>query len=398
MDWILVVNVGSTSVKTALFAEGLKCKAALDADHAQNGWRLHGQGLGGVPVSSNLPASLAVEEIVAGLLQNWRSLLQKSGVVLTAIGHRVVHGGVMFQQLTPISPEVLAQLPGLDAYAPLHNPINRLGITLAANTFPATAQFAVFDTAFHHTLPEHAKRYAIPKSLSVAMAFQRFGFHGISCQHSVATAAQLLETEISSLNLIVLHLGGGASITAVRAGQSADTSMGFSPLEGLVMASRCGDLDPAIVLALQKQGWSAEQTDTLLNHESGLLGLCGETDMRVIIDRAELGDSEADLAIALYCHRIKKYIGAYCAVLGQVSALVFTGGVGEHAAAIRAKTLAGLERFGFDLDKQANLNNPNNSDISLPTSASRILVIHAEEEREIARQIDAYRATTPTLS
>ncbi|GAB6140466.1 acetate kinase [Methylosoma difficile] len=392
MNWTLVINVGSTSVKTALFGDDLQLKAALNASHDSHVWHIDGQGLNGLPVAVSQSALLPVSNVVASFLHNWRCLLQKAGIALTAIGHRVVHGGSLFRQLTAIDDGFLAKLATLDAYAPLHNPANRLGMVAAHKTFPDVAQFAVFDTAFHRSMPDMASRYAIPAHLSATVDFHRFGFHGISCQHSVSATAKRLGCAVSSLNLIVLHLGGGASITAIKAGVSVDTSMGFSPMAGLVMASRCGDLDPAIVLALQKQGWSAEQLDRLLNQQSGLQGICGETDMRAIIDRAEQNDDAAKLALAMYCYRIKKYIGAYCAVLGEVSALIFTGGVGEHAPIIRAKVLAGLEPLGFVFDEAANAVARHNSDISTHTGTIRILVIRAEEEREIARQIQVFQA------
>ncbi|MGZ8186081.1 MAG: acetate/propionate family kinase, partial [Methylobacter sp.] len=223
--------------------------------------------------------------------------------------------------------------------------------------------------------------------------FYRYGFHGISCQHSLSAAADLLDRDQATLNLIVLHLGGGASITAIRGGVSVDTSMGFSPVEGLIMSGRCGDLDPMIPLTLQRQGMSLDQLDYLLNHQSGLTGICGKTDMRDILKKAGQGEPTALLALDMYCYRIKKYIGAYCAILGEVSALVFTGGIGEHAPAIRHKILQGLDKLGFSLDLKANQRQTEQiPDISDQNSHSRILVISSEEEREIARQIAVFLA------
>ncbi len=395
-NWTLVINVGSTSVKTGLFTADLELKAALNASQNSTEWAIDGQGLDGGAVTASQPLTSPISTLVAGLLHNWRCLLQSAGITLTAIGHRVVHGGPDFQTLTPITPRFLECLGKLDAYAPLHNPANRLGISLAGEIFPATAQFALFDTAFHRSIPELASRYAIPPQLCENVQFHRFGFHGISCQHSLSRAATVLGRDEQALNLIILHLGGGASITAVSAGKSIDTSMGFSPLEGLIMASRSGDLDPAIILTLQQQGWSAQQLDNLLNHQSGLQGLCGATDMRTIINNAAGGDAKAKLAIDMFCYRIKKYIGAYYAVLGKPHALVFTGGIGEHAPVIRANIIDGLESLGFFLDAHANQTCQNNSDISQPTGDIRILVVHAEEEREIARQINNFQAATLT--
>ncbi len=395
-NWTLVVNVGSTSVKTALFTGDLVLKAALNASQNSTEWAIDGQGLDGCAVTASQPLTSPITTLVAGLLYNWRCLLQSAGIKLTAIGHRVVHGGIDFQTLTLITPRFLDCLGKLDAYAPLHNPANRLGISLAGDIFPGIPQFALFDTAFHRSIPERASRYAIPQQLCATVAFHRFGFHGISCQHSLTRAASLLGCDEQALNLIILHLGGGASITAVSAGKSIDTSMGFSPLEGLIMASRSGDLDPAIILSLLQQGWSVQQLDNLLNHQSGLQGLCGETDMRTIISQASAGEDKAKLAIDMFCYRIKKYIGAYYAVLGKPHALVFTGGIGEHAPLIRANIIEGLEALGFCLDAAANQSCQNNSDISQPTGDIRILVIHAEEEHEIARQINNFQSATLT--
>lgn len=394
-NWILVINVGSTSVKTALFAEGIVLKATLNARQSPTEWLIDGQGLDDQPFTANLPKSSPVSSLVAGLLHNWQKLLNRAQIKLKAIGHRVVHGGTDFQDITRINNEFIDALSHLDAYAPLHNPINRLGITLARQSFPNTPQYAVFDTAFHRSIPEKASRYALPPQLADNLDFHRFGFHGISCQHSLITTAQWLEREEKTLNLIVLHLGGGASITAIQAGQSIDTSMGFSPLEGLVMATRSGDIDPTIILTLQKQGWTPEQLDQLLNHQSGLLGICGESDIRTIIDLAKMGDNEAQLALDIYCYRIQKYIGAYSAVLNPVHALIFTGGIGEHACTIRANILQNLSIPGISIDINRNESAQNGSDISQIDATVRILVIQAEEEREIARQIQADQTLNP---
>lgn len=384
---LLIVNVGSASVKTCLFADDLHSLAVLSGDYGCDGLALAGQDLQGHRVNVRHGDVQNVETCVALVLAQWQTWLQNQNVRLAAIGHRVVHGADWFGPLEPVTSDFLTRLAKLDDYAPLHNPFNRLGIRVASELFGPVPQFALFDTAFHRHLPEVAHRYALPELPSSPIRFRRFGFHGLSCQHSLETAAMMLARQPSELNLIVLHLGGGASVTAIRAGISVDTSMGFSPTEGLFMAKRCGDLDPMIVLALQRQGWGAEQLDTLLNHDSGLSGLCGETDMRRIIERAGQGDVQAGFAMDAFSYRCKKYLGAYWAVLGQVSALVFTGGIGEHAADIRERVASGLESFGLRLDLAANRNLQGNADVSANGSPIPILVIHAEEERVAARQI-----------
>lgn len=387
--YLLVVNVGSTSIKSRLFTAELQTKAMLAVDYGVAvGLVVDGLDICGERIDQRVAEVHDASAALAVVLNQWRRMITESGLTLAAIGHRIVHGASWFDAVTPITTGVLGRLAQLDRYAPLHNPFNRLGVTMAAEFFPDTTQFAIFDTAFHRSIPEYAGRYAIPNHLSDKVDFYRYGFHGISCQHSLLAAAELLGSNPASLNLIVLHLGGGSSATAIRAGVSIDTSMGFSPTEGLIMAGRSGDLDPMITLTLQREGMSPEQLDGVLNHNSGLLGICGDADMRTILQKAEQRDTAAMLAIDMFCYRIKKYIGAYSAILGDVSALVFTGGIGEHASGIRDNILTGLDKLGFLLDRQANLRQTNqNSDISNIASRSRILVIHAEEERVCARQI-----------
>ncbi len=365
----LIVNVGSTSVKSQLFNDELETKATLNADYgATNGLSINGENLQDEKFFHHNPNIHDAKNTLAFLYSQWQKWLLENGLNLSAIGHRVVHGGANFQKITLLTQDVLAQIQKLDNYAPLHNPLNRLGIEMAGELFLNVPQFAVFDTAFHRQIPNYAGRYAIPENLSANVAFYRYGFHGISCQHSVNAAAKLLAKSPENLNLIILHLGGGASATAVKNGVSVDTSMGFSPTEGLVMASRSGDIDPMISITLQREGKTVEDINQLLNKQSGLKGVCDETDMRTILQRAENGDEACQLALDLFCYRIKKYIGAYFAVLnGKVDALIFTGGIGENAPAIRGQILDGLD--GLNLGE--------------------ILVIHAQEELEIAAQIQA---------
>ena len=389
----LIVNVGSTSVKTQLFDNNLNVKATLNADYgATDGLSINGVNVQSEKFSHHDASIHDAKNTLAFLYRQWQNWLAENDLSLSAIGHRVVHGGATFTKITLITPDVLNQIAQLDNYAPLHNPPNRLGIEMAQELFANVPQFVVFDTAFHRQIPSYAGRYAIPENLSVNVDFYRYGFHGISCQHSVNAAAKLLNKSPEDLNLIILHLGGGASATVVKNGVSVDTSMGFSPTEGLMMASRCGDIDPMIAITLQREGKTLDEINRLFNKQSGLLGVCGETDMRTILNKAEHGDESCHIALNLFCYRVQKYVGAYFAVLnGHVDALIFSGGIGENAAVIRQHILNNLNGLGFLLDSGLN-HQPfsSNIDISDASSRSRILVIHAEEEREIAQQIQTF--------
>ena len=386
----LIVNVGSTSVKTQLFDNDLQRKAELNADYgAKEGLKMSGTSLNGMLFSHEDDSVHDAHATLTFVFDTWQCWLNEHNIHLCGIGHRVVHGGAHFQTITPITQSVLDIIETLDNYAPLHNPLNRLGIEMAGRFFINVTQYAVFDTAFHRHIPPYAGRYAIAEKLSDNVDFYRYGFHGISCKHSVGAAAQLLNNTPENLTLIILHLGGGASATAVKHGVSIDTSMGFSPTEGLIMASRCGDIDPMIALTLAKEGKTFEEINQLLNKQSGLKGVCGESDMRTILENAEQGDAMSELALSLFCYRIQKYIGAYFAVLnGNVDALIFTGGIGENAPRIRQRILANLDGLGFVLDHNRNKQTLQaDMDLSAKNSPSRVLLIHAQEEREIAKQI-----------
>ena len=321
------------------------------------------------------------------------TILGESGALtdtreLAGIGHRVVHGGEEFWEPTLIDKKVIDTIRRLIPLAPLHNPANLLGIEVALQSAPQVPQVAVFDTAFHQSLPAHAFRYAIPQNLYDAHHVRRYGFHGTSHHYVAKQAAKLLGRPLNSLNLITLHLGNGASAAAIKNGISIDTSMGMTPLEGLIMGTRSGDIDPAIVFYLKrKTGLARDEVETLLNKESGLKGICGVNDMRQIEERAQEGDSRAQLAIEMVCYRIKKYIGAYYAVLGRLDALVFTAGIGEKSALIRAGACRGLTHLGIEADAEKNNRKSKEAfDIQTAASAVRILVIPTNEELEIAEQ------------
>ncbi|NEA47024.1 acetate kinase [Streptomyces sp. SID10815] len=307
---------------------------------------------------------------------------------LAAIGHRVVHGGMFFTEPTVIDDTVLTEIERLIPVAPLHNPANLTGIRTAMALRPDLPQVAVFDTAFHTTMPEPAARYAIETKLADRYRVRRYGFHGTSHRYVSRATAELLGKAPEDVNVIVLHLGNGASASAVRAGRCVDTSMGLTPLEGLVMGTRSGDVDPAVIFHLQRVGgMSMDEIDTLLNKRSGLFGLCGDNDMREIRRRMDEGDAQARLAFEIYVHRLKKYIGAYYAVLGTVDAVAFTAGVGENADFVREAAVAGLEGLGLAVDGARNAVRGDQARLISPEGARvAVAVVPTDEEMEIASQ------------
>jgi acetate kinase len=313
---------------------------------------------------------------------------------LAAVGHRVVHGGTRFTEPTLVTDEVLTAIEALVPLAPLHNPANITGIRAVRELRPDLPQVAVFDTAFHATVPEAAYRYAIDRDTADAHHIRRYGFHGTSHAYVSRATARLLGKDPSEVNVIVLHLGNGASASAVRGGVCVDTSMGLTPLEGLVMGTRSGDIDPAVVLHLQRSaGMTPEEVDALLNRRSGLLGLCGDNDMREIGRRMAEGDEAAQLAFDIYVHRLRKYVGAYTAVLGRVDAVTFTAGVGENSAAVREAALRGLGLLGIEVDAVRNAVRGSAARlISAQGSRVAVAVVPTDEELQIAQE--AYSLVT----
>lgn len=305
-----------------------------------------------------------------------------------AVGHRVVQGGARFFEPTVITELVKINIDELSVLAPLHNPANLAGIVAAERAFPDVPHVAVFDTAFHQTMPPAAYTYAIDRDVAEKHRVRRYGFHGTSHRYVSRAAASFLGRPVEELKLIVLHLGNGASACAVDGGISVETSMGMTPLEGLVMGTRSGDLDPAVLLHLQRRaGLDVDGVDDLLNKRSGILGLGGHGDMRDLVAAAESGDARAELALEVYAHRIRSYVGAYAAQLGRVDAIVFTAGVGENAAEVRRRSLAGLEGFGVEVDAARNAARGREARrISTDDSRTQVLVVPTNEELEIARQ------------
>ncbi|MCC5790986.1 MAG: acetate kinase [Legionellaceae bacterium] len=317
---------------------------------------------------------------------NKRIMAELQGMTPDVVGHRIVHGGRQYRQPTIIDQQVLASIKTLARLAPLHNPANALGIECAQRAFPASQHVAVFDTAFHAHMPEKAALYPINRFVAEKEHIRRYGFHGINHAYVAQKAAEWLQKPLEQCQLISLHLGNGASACLIKDGYSQDTSMGMTPLAGLMMGTRCGDIDPAIPLYLLKQGYSPEAIDQLLNKQSGLIGISDDNDMRHLSGRAAAQDKQAQLAIDMYCYILQKTIGAYYSQCEQLDALIFTGGVGENSALIRQKTLANLAHFGLLVDTQRNTAHSKAGIRSIGGGIPAILVIRGNEELAIARE------------
>jgi len=386
---VLVINSGSSSLKYSLFEMGIEAEIASGLIERIG----HGLGIAthlvGDEKSSLERAIVDHDEAFAVMLQQFDehgpSLASHPPV---AVGHRVVHGGARFFAPTLVTDDVERQIGELAVLAPLHNPANLAGVRAARAMFPNIAHVTVFDTAFHQTLPAAAYTYAIDAELAREHRVRRYGFHGTSHQYVSTAAAQFLGRDLTALKQIVFHLGNGASVTAVNGGRSVETSMGLTPLEGLVMGTRSGDIDAAALLHLARTaGYSIDDLDTLLNKRSGLLGLAGRADMRDILSGVGAGDEAATLAFDVYVHRLRAYAGAYIAQLGGVDVISFTAGVGENAAQVRAAALATLGFAGIEIDPARNeTREPGIRRISSDASAVDVLVVPTDEELEIARQ------------
>jgi acetate kinase len=381
MSTVLVVNCGSSSVKLDVFlfpSEENPLSLLIERVGKDNArMKVHHHSVEERNVDAKTPA------IAVGLALDEAA---KRGYVPTAVGHRVVHGGEQFTDSVRISDDVVNAIKACVPLAPLHNPANLAGIEVARARLDVP-HVAVFDTAFHQTLSPDAYLYALPRELYEQQKFRRYGFHGTSHRYVAERAEKFLGRP---LRLVTLHLGNGCSACAIDRGRSVDTSMGLTPLEGLVMGTRCGDVDPAIVASLART-MGVEQAEELLNKKSGLLGLSKKSnDMRDLEQHASNGDSDADLAIRVFTRRIRKYVGAYAAVLGGLDAIVFTGGIGENSARVRREVCEGLGVMGALLDDNKNsAKSKDERDVASDDSRARILVIPTDEERVIAR--DALR-------
>jgi acetate kinase len=388
---VLVVNCGSSSIKYQLYrmpAKEVVCSGLLERIGESRSVLKHEHD-GKI---ERREREIADHE--QGMALILETLNGGSGAAeqIGAVGHRVVHGGEEFTGSVLITPEVIASIERFADLAPLHNPPNLTGIRAAMRALPGVPQVACFDTAFHATIPQVAYTYALPYQLYEDCGVRRYGFHGTSHRYVARRAAELLGKGKYEINCITVHLGNGCSITAVRGGRSVDTSMGLTPLEGLVMGTRTGDFDPAILFYLTDHGYDMDSLNRLCNKQSGLLGVSGvSNDMRTLIDKAEGGDQRAQLAIDIFNYRIKKYIGMYCAVLGRVDAIVFTGGIGENAVGVRASACEGLEPLGVVIDDERNQQcvGRREGGVSADHSAVSVLVIPTNEEGSIAS--DTYK-------
>jgi acetate kinase len=388
-----VLNTGSSSVKYSLLdpGSGHVDASGLAERIGVGGGRLTHRGPDGEAVTDlDLPDHEAALSAVLEAFATHGPRLAEAGLV--AVGHRVVHGGDRFSAPARVDAELVDVVRSLVPLAPLHNPANVEGLEVALRMLPDVPQVAVFDTAFHQSLPPAAYTYAVPREWQRDHGVRRYGFHGTSHAYVSREAARLLDRPPEDVDLVVLHLGNGASACAVRGGRSVETSMGLTPLEGLVMGTRSGDVDPALAAHLQRvAGLGIDEVDAALNRRSGLLALAGASDLREVHRLAASGDVEqaraAELALDVYCHRIRKYVGAYYAVLGRLDAVVLTGGVGENDQVVRERSLRGLEGLGIELDQDANARPDKGARrISTASSPVAVLVVPTNEELEIARQ------------
>lgn len=390
---ILVLNSGSSSLKYQLFEmpnELPLCSGLVDRIGLEQSTITHRNFKAGKEekflIETPIPDHEAGLLKVTNLLKDPEKGTISDNSEIEAIGHRVVHGGEQFASTTVITEEVKAKIKELFALAPLHNPPNYLGITVAERVFPKAKQVAVFDTAFHQTMPPLAYRFALPKSMYTELGIRAYGFHGTSHQYVSKKAISYLNNPKSKI--ITIHLGNGCSMAAIDSGKSIDTSMGLGPMGGLIMGTRAGDIDPSIIFHLiNERGYTAQEVNDILNKKSGLIGLSGFSDMRDVKNSIKEGNQDAALAYELYAYRIQKYLGAYIAVLNGLDAIVFTAGIGENDPDMREAVCKGLEFFGIHLDPVLNSQKSQSiREVNLKDSMVKILVIPTNEELEIGQQ------------
>ncbi|HOX25685.1 MAG TPA: acetate kinase [Candidatus Krumholzibacteria bacterium] len=402
MDNVLVINCGSSSLKyqlldmtsETLLAKGLVERIGLEVGKHTYARPQHDKLVEELPVPDH---ARAIELVVAAVTSPRHGVIPDMKAI-SAVGHRTVHAGEKFSNSVLITPEVLAYLEECIPLAPLHNPANIVGIKAAQQVMPDVPMVGVFDTAFHQTMPDWAYVYPLPYEFYRSYKVRRYGFHGTSHRYVSLRAAQLLERPLDACNFISCHLGNGASVCAVKNGRSVDTSMGFTPLEGLVMGTRCGDIDPAIVGFLAKRlDVGLDEIDRILNKESGIYGITGiSSDLRDVEREYAAGNDRARLGLEVYCYHIRKYIGAYAVALGRVDAIIFTAGVGENASMIREWSCRGLEIIGAELDPFENGVRHDEAVISKISSPIKIIVIPTNEELMIARDTrDVVLAANP---
>jgi acetate kinase len=397
---ILVLNSGSSSQKSCLYeivGDQLSehppkpvWQASVDWTHHQGFAELEVKTAENAVCKEKIQAdsyASVTERVLVTLLEGETQVI-KEAKEIDAVGHRVVHGGQEYNQATLVTEEVKATIRRLASFAPIHNPANLEGIEATEKVFPEAAQVAVFDTGFHSHIPLSAAVYPGPYVWYEKEGIRRYGFHGISHQYCSQRAAQLLGKDLNSLRLIICHLGNGCSLTAIKDGKSIDTTMGFTPLDGLMMGTRCGSLDPGILIyLLRKQGIDADKLDDILNHDSGLKGISGISgDMRAIQTAIGEGNTRAQLAFDMYIHRLRSHIGSMLAVLGGLDAIVFTGGIGENHSLTRSAACEAFAFLGLKLDETKNQAAPKDQDIAAVDSSIRVLVIQTQEDWAIAQE------------
>ncbi len=390
MTKVLVINAGSSSIKYQLYEmpqAKVLAKGFVERIGDQKSRLSHICGDSSTTQEEAVDNHERAMELILKVLADPKKGAVEDLSEIAVVGHRVVHGGEEFTGSVIIDDRVLDSIERFAELAPLHNPHNLVGIRAAMRKLPDTAQVACFDTAFHTSIPKVAHMYALPYELYERHHVRRYGFHGTSHRYVARRAAVMIDRDKYDLNAITCHLGNGCSMTAVHKGQSVDTSMGFTPLEGLVMGTRTGDFDPAILFYLADKGYDLAKLNGLCNKKSGLLGISGiSNDMRTLQKHADDGDERAKLAIEMFCYRVRKYIGSYSAVLDGVDAIVFTGGIGENSSLVRELACRDLEHLGIILDPKANAQaGGGESEVSASESRVKVLVIPTNEEQAIAR-------------
>ena len=389
--YILVINAGSSSVKYKLFDmrdESALAEGIVDRVGMEGAFLTHSAADSReVKIESDVSDYETALDLITDALVHPEYGVIKSIDEISAVGHRVVHGGEKASASVLITPDVEEIIRECFDLAPLHNPPNMMGIEACKKTLSGVSQVAVFDTAFHRTIPEEAYLYAVPYRLYEEYSIRRYGFHGTSHRYVAGRAAQILGQPLEEIKMVTCHLGNGCSITAIKDGKSIDTSMGFTPLEGLIMGTRSGDIDTAIVFYLMEhRGLSAQEVNTMLNKESGLLGLSGlSRDMRDLVKAASEGNKRAITALNCFAYRVRKYIGAYAASMGGLDAIVFTAGIGENSSEIRAMVCSRLEFLGAKIDAERNSGPGGERLISSDDSDVKILIVPTDEELMIAR-------------
>lgn len=388
---VLVVNCGSSSIKYQLFDmtnETVLAKGLVERIGIEGSVLTHQPvGKEKKQFRTDIPNHSVGIRLVLEALTDPNHGVLKSMKEIAAVGHRVVHGGEKFADSVLITPEVMATLEECVEMAPLHNPPNILGINACAELMPGVPQVGVFDTAFHQTMPKHAFLYGLPYEAYEQYGLRRYGFHGTSHKYVSQRAADLMDEHMTNLRIITCHLGNGASIAAVKNGRSIDTSMGFTPLEGLVMGTRSGEIDPAIIpFLMKKEGMTPDQIDAYLNKKSGVLGISGvSSDFRDIEEACDKGNERAQLALDIFAYKVRKFIGSYVAAMGGVDAIIFTAGLGENSPSMRDKICNGLEFLGTRIDHAKNNVRGKEQEISVDGAKVKIFVIPTNEELVIAR-------------